>query len=206
MRADLALALLHEPELLFLDEPTLGLDVLARQRILAFIQQLNRERGVTVMVTSHDMAELEQLAGRIVMIHQGRIAFDGDFARLRRESATAAGCSSRPRAARRRRWRAPSWFSSEAGRHEYLFDAAQTRNRRAAGAGRRPDRSARRRDAPRADRRGDRRYLPGLAGGAGGMKRSRCKEARTWRPLLERVGNRGVGSRVLHHLLKMRVL
>src|SRR6185437_6459064 len=65
MRADLGLALLHEPELLLLDEPTLGLDVLARRRILSFIKELNRADGVTVVVTSHDMAELEQLAGRI---------------------------------------------------------------------------------------------------------------------------------------------
>lgn len=85
MRADLALALLHEPELLLLDEPTLGLDVLARRRILGFLKELNRELGTTVIVTSHDMAELEQLAGRIVMLHEGEIAFDGDFASLRRE-------------------------------------------------------------------------------------------------------------------------
>src|SRR4029077_2100784 len=84
MRADLALALLHEPEVLLLDEPTLGLDVLARRRILSFIQELNRERNVTVVVTSHDMAELEQLAGRIVLLHEGQIAFDGVFSDLRR--------------------------------------------------------------------------------------------------------------------------
>src|SRR5713101_7488762 len=84
MRADLALALLHEPEILLLDEPTLGLDVLARRRILSFIRELNRERGVSVIVTSHDMAELEQLAGRIVLLHLGEIAFDGDFTELRR--------------------------------------------------------------------------------------------------------------------------
>jgi ABC-2 type transport system ATP-binding protein len=84
MRADLAMALLHEPELLLLDEPTLGLDVLARRRILGFLKEINRERGTTVIVTSHDMAELEQLAGRIVMLHRGEVAFDGDFSALRR--------------------------------------------------------------------------------------------------------------------------
>ncbi|HEY8951956.1 MAG TPA: ATP-binding cassette domain-containing protein, partial [Candidatus Dormibacteraeota bacterium] len=87
MRAELGLALIHEPEILFLDEPTIGLDVLAKRNVLAFIKQLNRERQVTVMVTSHDMSDLEQLAGRIVMIHQGRIAFDGDFDQLRRAFA-----------------------------------------------------------------------------------------------------------------------
>src|SRR5439155_14520354 len=75
MRADLALALLHEPEILFLDEPTLGLDVLAKRRILDFIKELNRTRRTTVLVTSHDMSDLEQLAGRIVMVHRGAIAF-----------------------------------------------------------------------------------------------------------------------------------
>jgi ABC-2 type transport system ATP-binding protein len=85
MRADLALALLHEPELLLLDEPTLGLDVLAKRNVLRFVKELNRERQLTVVVTSHDMSDLEQLAGRIVMIHQGSIAFDGPFDRLRRE-------------------------------------------------------------------------------------------------------------------------
>src|SRR6266516_3755714 len=60
MRAELGLALLHEPELLFLDEPTIGLDVLAKRTILGFIKDLNRKQRVTVMLTSHDMAELEQ--------------------------------------------------------------------------------------------------------------------------------------------------
>src|SRR5689334_9501902 len=84
MRADLGMALLHEPELLFLDEPTLGLDVLAKRRILQCIKGLNRERAMTVVVTSHDMSDLEQLAGRIVMVHRGAIAYDGDFEALRK--------------------------------------------------------------------------------------------------------------------------
>ncbi|HLJ56310.1 MAG TPA: ATP-binding cassette domain-containing protein [Chthonomonadaceae bacterium] len=87
MRADLGMALLHEPDILFLDEPSLGLDVLAKRSMLDFIADLNRQRRVTVLVTSHDMAELEQLAGRIVMIHRGEIAFDGPFDQLRREFA-----------------------------------------------------------------------------------------------------------------------
>ena len=58
----------------------LGLDVLARRRIIEFIRELNREQGVSVVVTSHDMAELEQLAGRIVLLHHGEIAFDGEAA------------------------------------------------------------------------------------------------------------------------------
>ena len=91
MRADLGLALLHEPEILFLDEPTIGLDVLAQRNILDFIKELNRERELTVMVTSHDMAELEQLAGRIVMIDRGND-------RLRRRLRPAAAPRRRPTA------------------------------------------------------------------------------------------------------------
>jgi ABC-2 type transport system ATP-binding protein len=127
MRADLGMALLHEPEILFLDEPTLGLDVLAKRNILRFIRDINRERNVTVMVTSHDMAELEQLAGRIVMIDRGRIAFDGDFDRLRREFSdrrrllieTGDGAAPVLDGA--------ELVASEAGRHEYVFDASKVR-------------------------------------------------------------------------------
>jgi len=127
MRAELGLALLHEPELLFLDEPTIGLDVLAKRTILGFIKDLNRERNITVMITSHDMAELEQLAGRIVMIDHGKIAFDGPFDRLRREVSdhrrllleTANGAPPALTGA--------ELVKSEAGRHEYIFDATRVR-------------------------------------------------------------------------------
>jgi ABC-2 type transport system ATP-binding protein len=127
MRAELGLALLHEPEILFLDEPTIGLDVLAKRTILDFIKDLNRERRVTVMLTSHDMAELEQLAGRIVMIDHGTIAFDGPFDRLRRE------VSDRRRLLIETVNGAPpalggaQLVKSEPGRHEYIFDAAEVR-------------------------------------------------------------------------------
>jgi ABC-2 type transport system ATP-binding protein len=128
MRADLAMALLHEPEVLFLDEPTLGLDVLARRNILRFVREVNRERGLTVVVTSHDMDELEQLAGRIVMLHRGNIAFDGDFASLRREVSdrrmllleTAPGGIAPVLVGAER-------TGGENGRHEYVYDARQVR-------------------------------------------------------------------------------
>jgi ABC-2 type transport system ATP-binding protein len=125
MRADLGLALLHEPEILFLDEPTIGLDVLAKRNILEFIRGLNRERGVTVMVTSHDMGELEELAGRIVMVHHGRLAFDGDFGRLRRETgdrrilALTMGGGGAPELP------GAELVRSEGNRHEYGFDASR---------------------------------------------------------------------------------
>lgn len=126
MRADLGLMLMHEPEILFLDEPTIGVDVLAKRNILKFIKELNREKGVTVMLTSHDMDELEQLAGRIVMIDQGRIAFDGDFRRLRSEFGDhrylmlETPQESAPTLA------GTTWSHSEGNRHTYTFDAAQT--------------------------------------------------------------------------------
>jgi ABC-2 type transport system ATP-binding protein len=127
MRADLGLALLHEPELLLLDEPTLGLDVLARRRILTFVRELNREREVSVVVTSHDMAELEQLAGRIVMLHQGEIAFDGDFSQLRRVLTSHRVLILETATATAPRLDGAELASSDAGRHEFTFDAARTK-------------------------------------------------------------------------------
>jgi ABC-2 type transport system ATP-binding protein len=124
MRADLALALLHEPEILFLDEPTLGLDVLAKRNILGFIKDLNREQRVTVMVTSHDMSDLEQLAGRIIMVHQGSIAFDGAFAELRRRFADRRRLILETAGDAAPTLHGAELTSSTAGRHEYVFDAA----------------------------------------------------------------------------------
>jgi ABC-2 type transport system ATP-binding protein len=127
MRADLALVLLHEPEILFLDEPTLGLDVLARRRILSFIRELNRERNMTVVVTSHDMAELEQLAGRIVMLHQGQIAFDGDFSELRRLATRRRVLTLETASLEAPVIQGAELIASAEGRHEYAFDAATIR-------------------------------------------------------------------------------
>lgn len=83
MRADLALMLLHSPQVILLDEPTLGLDVVAKRQMIDFLKTINRENGVTIMVTSHDMDDLEEMAQRILMVSDGRIAFDGSFAALR---------------------------------------------------------------------------------------------------------------------------
>jgi ABC-2 type transport system ATP-binding protein len=127
MRADLGLSLIHEPEILFLDEPTLGLDVLAKRNILQFIKDLNREKRLTVMVTSHDMQELEQLAGRIVMVDRGRIAFDGDFDRLRREFADRRALVIETGEETPPKLSGAEWVKSEAGRHEFTFDASRVR-------------------------------------------------------------------------------
>jgi ABC-2 type transport system ATP-binding protein len=127
MRADLGMALLHEPELLFLDEPTLGLDVLAKRQILSFLKDLNRRQHVTVMVTSHDMSDLEQLAGRIVMIHRGAIAYDGDFDRLRRLYTDQRRLLIETDGGQAPQLAGARLLQSGGGRHEYVFDAARVR-------------------------------------------------------------------------------
>jgi ABC-2 type transport system ATP-binding protein len=77
MKCEIAAALLHRPRVLFLDEPTIGLDVTMQRRIRAFIAEYNRASGATVLLTSHYMADVEALCKRVIVIHQGRILFDG---------------------------------------------------------------------------------------------------------------------------------
>jgi ABC-2 type transport system ATP-binding protein len=83
MRADLAAALLHDPAILFLDEPTIGLDVVARERIRQFLTQINRERGVTIILTTHDLEDIERLCPRVVLIDHGHVIYDGALEMLR---------------------------------------------------------------------------------------------------------------------------
>lgn len=83
MRAEMAMALLHEPKILFLDEPTIGLDVLAKDRIREFLRTINRERGVTIILTTHDLADIERICPRLIMINQGRVMFDDSVAQLK---------------------------------------------------------------------------------------------------------------------------
>ena len=84
IRADLAAALLHEPRLLFLDEPTIGLDVVAKERIREFMLHVNRERGLTVILTTHDLEDISRLCPRVVLIDHGHIIYDGALEALRR--------------------------------------------------------------------------------------------------------------------------
>ncbi|HKE20201.1 MAG TPA: ATP-binding cassette domain-containing protein [Kofleriaceae bacterium] len=84
MRAEVAASLLHEPEVLFLDEPTIGLDAVARQELRAVVREWNRERGVTLLLTSHDAGDIEHVAKRALVIHQGRVVLDDSVASLRR--------------------------------------------------------------------------------------------------------------------------
>jgi ABC-2 type transport system ATP-binding protein len=83
MRADLAAALLHEPAILFLDEPTIGLDVVAKERIRQFLANINRERGVTVILTTHDLEDITRLCQRVVLIDHGHVIYDGGLEDLR---------------------------------------------------------------------------------------------------------------------------
>ncbi|MFZ7103004.1 MAG: ABC transporter ATP-binding protein [Peptococcaceae bacterium] len=83
MRADIAASLLHDPAILFLDEPTIGLDVVAKDRMRNFIQQINRERGVTVILTTHDMSDIEKLCKRMILIDKGKIMYDGELAKVK---------------------------------------------------------------------------------------------------------------------------
>ena len=76
VRADLAAALLHEPPILFLDEPTIGLDVAVKQRIYTFLKRINRERKTTILLTSHDLNDLESLCRRLIILERGEILFD----------------------------------------------------------------------------------------------------------------------------------
>ena len=83
MRGDLTAALLHDPEILYLDEPTIGLDVVAKHRIREFLRRLNRERAVTVLLTTHDMADISQLCERLLIIDRGRLLYDGALETIR---------------------------------------------------------------------------------------------------------------------------
>ena len=83
MKCEIAAALLHRPQVVFLDEPTIGLDVTMQRRIRDFLGEYNRRFGATILLTSHYMADVEALCKRVVVIHHGRLLFDGDLAAAR---------------------------------------------------------------------------------------------------------------------------
>jgi viologen exporter family transport system ATP-binding protein len=77
MRGELTASMLHDPEILFLDEPTIGLDIVAKARVREFLASVNRERGVTVLLTTHDLSDIERLCRRLLIIDHGRVIYDG---------------------------------------------------------------------------------------------------------------------------------
>ncbi|MFG2642769.1 ATP-binding cassette domain-containing protein [Streptomyces sp. NPDC048370] len=82
MRGDIAAALLHDPDVLYLDEPTIGLDVVSKARVREFLRELNTERGTTVLLTTHDLTDIEQLCSRVMVIDHGRLMYDGELTGL----------------------------------------------------------------------------------------------------------------------------
>ena len=84
MRCEIGASLLHEPKILFLDEPTIGLDAVSKLAVREFILRQNREHGTTVILTTHDMQDIEALASRIILIGKGRILLDGSLEDIRR--------------------------------------------------------------------------------------------------------------------------
>jgi ABC-2 type transport system ATP-binding protein len=88
MRGDFAAAMLHDPRIVYLDEPTIGLDVVAKEAIRSFIARVNAERGTTFILTTHDLADVERLCRRIVLIDEGRVIFDGAVERIKDQYGT----------------------------------------------------------------------------------------------------------------------
>jgi ABC-2 type transport system ATP-binding protein len=87
MKCELAAGLLHRPKVLFLDEPTIGLDITAQARIRSFLQEYNRRTGATILLTSHYMADVTALCERVILIHHGKLKYDGGLADLSRQIA-----------------------------------------------------------------------------------------------------------------------
>jgi ABC-2 type transport system ATP-binding protein len=90
MRCELAASLIHNPSIVFLDEPTIGLDVAVKQSIREFVRRINKERNVTVILTTHDLRDIEELCSRIMIIDKGKVVFDGALEKLRQKSPDSA--------------------------------------------------------------------------------------------------------------------
>ncbi|WP_088011251.1 ATP-binding cassette domain-containing protein [Gottfriedia acidiceleris] len=88
MRCEIAASLLHSPKILFLDEPTIGLDAFSKIAVREFIKTINKEKGVTVILTTHDMNDIEALANRVILIGKGSLLFDGNLSELRKQFGT----------------------------------------------------------------------------------------------------------------------
>lgn len=87
MRANIAISMLHDPEILYLDEPTIGLDVVAKDKIRCFIREINGEKKTTVILTTHDMDDIESICNRLIMIDKGKLLYDGELGQFKRKFA-----------------------------------------------------------------------------------------------------------------------
>lgn len=85
MRCEIAAAFMHNPKIVYLDEPTIGLDFMVKEKIRKFIKQLNKERNTTVILTTHDLQDIEEICSRIIIIDKGLIMFDGELEQIRKD-------------------------------------------------------------------------------------------------------------------------
>jgi len=88
MRGEFAAAMLHNPRIVYLDEPTIGLDVVAKEAIREFVRHINQERGTTIILTTHDLADVERLCRRIILIDKGTIIYDGGVEHIKEQYGT----------------------------------------------------------------------------------------------------------------------
>ena len=91
MRANLCFALLHDPKIIFLDEPTIGLDILTKQQVHDCIKEMNANKGTTMILTTHDVSDIENLCKRVLLIDQGKIVFDNSLEHLKSDFVTDGG-------------------------------------------------------------------------------------------------------------------
>jgi len=85
MRANLVASFLHKPKIMFLDEPTIGLDALAKEKVREFLKEINKKEKVTILLTTHDMGDIEELCKRIIFLNKGEILYDGELNKFKRK-------------------------------------------------------------------------------------------------------------------------
>ena len=124
MRCEIAAALLHSPKILFLDEPTIGLDAVSKIAVRSFIRRMNRERGTTVILTTHDMQDIEYLTERILLIGKGQILLDGSINELKRRGSAVKTLTLEYRGQRLRESPGVTIHRDEDGHAEMAVDTA----------------------------------------------------------------------------------
>jgi ABC-2 type transport system ATP-binding protein len=85
VKSDIAAALLHDPQILFLDEPTIGVDVVSKKRLYDFIAEVNREKKTTILLTTHDFGDMRKLCSRVIIIDEGQLMYDGTLEDMTRK-------------------------------------------------------------------------------------------------------------------------